>query len=246
MAMIKAKALEATTVEWAKACAVLAHESVCQTRKYGNAHYGRERYYFHPLRVAELVGTVASNKHVIAAAALHDVLEDVSTTSTVFTPSWMLESFGSDVLFYVVECSNHYTKDVEQQRVLMRAYDLLADRGWCGDLSHLGQIDTLKENAITALTIAANANRDTRKRLEAERYGTLSEGAKIIKRADLFDNSLSMHGAPVDFVEKWMAEKAIAESLIGSWLDYEAALRQYDSETADRVVSNLRGDRLVY
>lgn len=240
------KRLEATTVEWAKACAVLAHESVRQTRKYGRAHYGRERDYFHSLRVAELVSTATSNKHVIAAAALHDVLEDVSIASTVFTPEWLLESFGGDVLFYVVECSNHYTKAPEQRRVLLRAYDLLADRTLAGDLYHLGCVEALQQKAADALMVSETANRETRKRLEAERYGTLSEGAKIIKRADLFDNSLSMDGAPADFVKKWMAEKELAESLIGSWLDYEAALRQYDNETADRVVSNLRGDRLVY
>lgn len=240
------KRREATTVEWAKACAVLAHESVCQTRKYGNAHYGRERYYFHPLRVSQLVGTVTTDKHVITASALHDVLEDVSIKSAVFTPEWLLESFGSDVLFYVVECSNHYTKDAEQQRVLMRAYDLLADRGWCGDMSHLGQIQTMHQKALEAMTIASSANRHARKRMEAARYGTISAGAKIIKRADLFDNSLSMEGAPADFVEKWMAEKELAESLIGSWLDYETLTRQYDQETADRMILRLRGERLVY
>lgn len=210
----------------AKCAALAAHESIMQTRKYGNAHYGKERYYFHPCRVAELVGTVTEDGNVIAAAALHDVLEDVSVTSPIFTPEWLLGLFGSDVLFYVVECSNHYTKDEAQRRVLLQTYDLLADRARCGDLYHLGSIQTMRQQAIEAMTVAEVSNREARKRLEAERYGRITEAAKVIKRADLFDNSLSMDGAPGDFVKKWMAEKAVAESLIGTWLNYEKSCRK--------------------
>lgn len=203
----------------AKCVALLAHESVGQCRKYGRAHYGPERYYFHPCRVAELVATVTDNDAVIAAAALHDVLEDVSIKSEVFTPRYLLDFFGAEVLRYVMECTNVYSKDEAQRRVLLSTIDLL--------FGELYNLTTHKQLTIAAFTVADTANRKQRKRLEAERYGTISENAKIIKRADLFDNSLSMDGAPASFVEKWMAEKELAESLIGSWDNYKLTVQEH-------------------
>lgn len=209
-------------VAWAKAAAVMAHESVDQTRKYGSAHYGRERYYFHPCRVAELVATVTDDATVIAAAALHDVLEDVSPKSTLFTPSWLLASFGPRVLYHVVECSNFYSKDDGQRRVLLDAIDVLETSTF--------PVRQWRNDAITAFMLADGLSREARKQLEAERYESVSAEAKIIKRADLFDNSLSMESAPASFVDKWMAEKALAESHIGSsWLEYEQAVRERSS-----------------
>jgi hypothetical protein len=203
---------------WAKAAALMAHESVGQTRKYGNAHYGRERYYFHPCRVAELVATVTSLPTLISAAALHDVLEDVSPKSPVFTPHWLLASFGHGVLFLVVECSNFYSKDEEQRRVLLEAIDLLIP-------VFPGEAQRMLLDAHAAFMFADGANRDSRKQAEAERYAMISEDAKIIKRADLFDNSLSMDGAPTSFAAQWHDEREYAESLIGSWLAYETEVR---------------------
>lgn len=206
------------TVSWAKAAAVLAHESVGQTRKYGNAHYGRERYYFHPCRVAELVGTVTRSPTVIAAAALHDVLEDVSPKSTTFTPTWLLASFGPEILLLVLECSNFYCKDADQRRVLLETINLLTP-------AFPSLTPTLQKNALVAFMFADGANREFRKQAEAERYATISDDAKIIKRADLFDNSLSMDGASASFAAKWHAERELIESLIGSWLSFEESVR---------------------
>jgi hypothetical protein len=206
-------------VAWAKAAAVMAHESVGQTRKYGSAHYGRERYYFHSCRVAELVATVTDDVSVIAAAALHDVLEDVSPKSPIYTPSWILAGFGHKVLYYVVECSNFYSKDDGQRRVLLDAIDALETSTF--------PVKQWRNDALASFMIADGLNREARKQLEAERYGSVSAEAKIIKRADLFDNSLSMESAPASFVDKWMAEKALAEGHIGSsWLEYEQAVRE--------------------
>jgi hypothetical protein len=81
--------------------------------------------------------------------------------------------------------------------------------------------------AESAFALADTANRDQRKRLEAERYATISGNAKIIKRADLFDNSLSMDGAKPEFIAKWMAEKEHAESLIGSWENYKLLVQEH-------------------
>lgn len=213
------KEMTVNLVAWAKAAAVMAHESVNQPRKYGSAHYGPERYYFHPCRVSELVGTVTDDPEVIAAAALHDVLEDVSPKSPVFTPSWLLASFGPGVLGYVVECSNHYTKDPLQQRVLEEALMLLLPTA---PAKIQGQQFLLQ----SAFQDAAIVDKATRKEFEALRYGHISPAAKIIKRADLFDNSLSLESAPADFVRQWTAEKELAERVLGSsWLEFEAEVR---------------------
>jgi (p)ppGpp synthase/HD superfamily hydrolase len=220
------KFLEIPIVSRAKMAAVFAHESVGQTRKYGQAHYGPERYYFHPCKVAELVATVTDDEQVIAAAALHDVLEDVSVKSEVFTPRWLCDQFGPRILFYVLECTNVYTKDADQRRVVMETLRVLD--------SEMFSVAINRHLAENSFKVADTSNREQRKRLEAERYAGISESAKIIKRADLFDNSLSMDGAPASFVEKWMAEKDYAESLIGSWRNYEALV--HDARRANMPV----------
>jgi len=51
-----------------------------------NAHEGQFRkgtkipYILHPLEAAAIVGTMTTDEDVIAAAALHDVVEDTDTT----------------------------------------------------------------------------------------------------------------------------------------------------------------------
>jgi (p)ppGpp synthase/HD superfamily hydrolase len=59
--------LEARALEFARA----AHESVGQRRKHTD-----EPYIVHPIAVAELVRTVPHSQEMIAAALLHDVVED--------------------------------------------------------------------------------------------------------------------------------------------------------------------------
>lgn len=59
--------------ERALAFAMAAHESVNQKRKYSG-----EDYIVHPIAVAEIVRSVPHTSDMIAAAYLHDVLEDVS------------------------------------------------------------------------------------------------------------------------------------------------------------------------
>lgn len=55
----------------AAALASYAHGSVNQKRKYTN-----ELYIVHPMEVAEIVAGVTNDSHMIAAAWLHDVVED--------------------------------------------------------------------------------------------------------------------------------------------------------------------------
>ncbi|QQR40394.1 HD domain-containing protein [Devosia rhizoryzae] len=59
----------------ARAFATAAHGSIDQQRKYTG-----EPYIVHPLAVAEIVRTVAHSEEMIAAALLHDVVEDTPVT----------------------------------------------------------------------------------------------------------------------------------------------------------------------
>jgi (p)ppGpp synthase/HD superfamily hydrolase len=74
--------------ERALAFAKAAHESIDQRRKYTN-----EKYICHPIAVAEIVRTVPHTSEMIAAALLHDCVEDVDTVSIVDIEN----HFGSEV-----------------------------------------------------------------------------------------------------------------------------------------------------
>jgi (p)ppGpp synthase/HD superfamily hydrolase len=194
----------------AKADAVKAHESIAQVRKHGSAAYGRVRYYFHPLMVSELVGAVTEDEEVIAAAALHDVLEDVSPHNELFSAGWIKNAYGLRVLELVVECTNVFSKDETQRDVLSDAHSVLRSFGSsvAADMSELNF--WFAESCM--------ANRKERKKMEAERYANISEASKIIKRADLFHNASEVD--PSDkFWANWLAEKALIDSLIGRWED---------------------------
>ncbi len=61
----------------AKAFAIACHEGIGHRRKYTN-----EPYWIHPQAVAEMVASVTTDPEIIAAAWLHDTVEDTSTTLT--------------------------------------------------------------------------------------------------------------------------------------------------------------------
>lgn len=58
-------------------------------------------------------------------------------------------------------------------------------------------------------------NRKKRKQMEAERLAQTSEEAKLIKRADIFDNHATFTGT--SFEKTWREEKAVLGALIGVW-----------------------------
>ena len=74
-------------VERARVFATAAHAAVGQTRKYTG-----EPYVVHPMEVASLVESVGGTEAMVAAALLHDVLEDTGVTVDVLE-----EQFGSEV-----------------------------------------------------------------------------------------------------------------------------------------------------
>ena len=71
----------------AKIFATAAHAAVGQTRKYTG-----EPYIVHPIEVASIVASVGGTEEMIAAALLHDVVEDTKVTNELITTM-----FGNDV-----------------------------------------------------------------------------------------------------------------------------------------------------
>jgi (p)ppGpp synthase/HD superfamily hydrolase len=84
-------------IKLAKQFTIDAHASVDHRRKYTN-----EPYHVHPERVAIIVSGVTSDKEVIAAAWLHDVLEDVAPKNANFDQKTILAVFGERVLQLVL------------------------------------------------------------------------------------------------------------------------------------------------
>lgn len=86
----------ATLVRDARLFATAAHAAVAQLRKYTN-----EPYIVHPIEVASIVATVPHTPEQLAAAYLHDVLEDTQVTEPV-----LRELFGDRVTDLVVWLTN--------------------------------------------------------------------------------------------------------------------------------------------
>ena len=156
--------------EKAKKFAVEAHDSINHLRKYTN-----EPYHVHVLAVAELVSTKTDDEEVLAAACLHDVLEDVAPFKPEYGTETIHREFGERVLQLVVELTDVYTKENHPK-----------------------------------------LNRAKRKKLEADRLSQVSEEAKLIKRADIYDNNKTLMGT--SFEKVWLEEKERLANLIGVWI----------------------------
>ena len=76
-----------TLVEHARIFATAAHAAVGQTRKYTG-----EPYVVHPIEVASIVKNAGGTEAMVAAALLHDVLEDTGVTFDL-----LVDQFGSEV-----------------------------------------------------------------------------------------------------------------------------------------------------
>lgn len=104
-------------IERAKIFAMNAHNSIAHKRKYTN-----EPYYVHPERVAKLVATVTVDAEVIAAAWLHDVLEDVAPKNENFNEDAIRQSLGERVLQLVLEVTD-VSKPEDGNRAKRKAMD---------------------------------------------------------------------------------------------------------------------------
>jgi len=143
-----------TLVQRAAQFAAKAHDG--QLRKYTNAPY-----YSHVEAVAHAVAAAGADETTIAAAYLHDVLEETNTTVDELT-----EAFGPGIAEIVVDLTNIYTAAAHPK-----------------------------------------LSRAQRKRLETERLAHISPQAKIIKRADIADNTLTIAERDPGFAKVYLPEK---------------------------------------
>ena len=104
-------------IEQAKEFAIKAHNSIAHKRKYTD-----EPYHVHPERVATLVAGVTSDSEVVAAAWLHDVLEDVAPKNPNFNEEIIREIFGDNVLQLVLEVTD-VSKPSDGNRAKRKAID---------------------------------------------------------------------------------------------------------------------------
>lgn len=147
-------------VERAREYAEAAHRG--QVRR-----YTAEPYVMHPARVAAAVGQQTGDPAVVAAAWLHDVIEDTGATAEE-----LQALFGARVAGLVVELTNVFTPEAYPQH-----------------------------------------NRARRKALERARLAQASEAARLIKRADLADNLVSIEAHDPRFARVYVAE---AEALLAA------------------------------
>lgn len=104
-------------IEKAQEFAIAAHDSVQHRRKYTD-----EPYHVHPARVAALVATVTDDADMIAAAWLHDVLEDVAPKNPDFNADVIQRMFGDRVLTFVLELTD-VSKPEDGNRATRKAID---------------------------------------------------------------------------------------------------------------------------
>lgn len=90
----------------AQAFAHAAHDSIGQKRKYSG-----KPYWVHTDYVATKVASVTDDEEVIAAAHLHDYLEDVVYRNLEEGISFLTEQFGARVTKFVIELTDVYTKE---------------------------------------------------------------------------------------------------------------------------------------
>lgn len=102
-----------TLEERAKRFATEAHERIDQRRKYTN-----EPYINHPAAVADIVRSVPHTEEMLAAAWLHDVVED-----TPVTLKEVQNEFGEEVAV-LVEMLTDVSKSEDGNRAFRKAMDL--------------------------------------------------------------------------------------------------------------------------
>lgn len=90
-----------TLINKAKQFAIQAHDSIQHRRKYTD-----EPYHVHPERVAKTLASINTDDATIAAAWLHDVLEDVAPLNADFDETAIREQLGQEVLELVLEVTD--------------------------------------------------------------------------------------------------------------------------------------------
>jgi (p)ppGpp synthase/HD superfamily hydrolase len=123
----------------------------------GHMRLGGEHYHYHVSRVADTVSKYGGDDAMIAAAYMHDLLED-----TKVPPMMLANEFGDLVLQFIQELTNPKRE----------------------------------------------GPRNLRQQAELARLSTISPEAKLIKLADILDNTSNPYTLGVDFAKVYYQEKA--------------------------------------
>lgn len=177
-----------------------------QKRKYtGNP------YIEHPIRVAQLVKEAGGTEEMIAAAYLHDVVEDVSLDRIKAIDNFTNTAFGCGL-----------STEREVRLLYLR-------------LSFGYKVASLVE-MVTDVSLPTDGNRKARKQKDLEHLAQASPEGKTIKLADLIDNSRDIVKNDPDFAKVYMREKAAllpvliggndklwmrAKTIVKAWEEYE-------------------------
>ncbi len=164
--------------EKALAFATAAHGE--QKRKYTGAPYIE-----HPIRVAELVRGAGGTDEMIAAAYLHDVVEDVPFPH-------LLEISRVEDQYYEGAHLNNSDRD-NKLSILYTCF---------------GERVTRLVEMVTDVSFPSDGNRKARKQKDLEHLAQASPEGKTIKLADLIDNSKDIAKNDPDFAKVYMREKA--------------------------------------
>ena len=100
-------------IQKAKIFATAARAAVGQQRK-----YTLEPYIVHPAEVASMVAQYNNNEAMVAAAWLHDVIEDTNVTSEI-----LREEFGDEITELVIWLTD-VSKPEDGNRATRKAIDL--------------------------------------------------------------------------------------------------------------------------
>lgn len=104
-----------------------AHDSIGQKRKYTN-----DPYWIHPFNVMGLLSLCTSECDILCAALLHDVIEDVWPTNSVYSLEFIKKEFGLTVAQMVDELTDKTTlsdgnrkerKSLERKRLKTVLFD---------------------------------------------------------------------------------------------------------------------------
>jgi len=108
-----------TMVERARVFATAAHAAVGQTRK-----YTFEPYIVHPAEVASIVATVPHTEAMIAAAWLHDTVEDTGVTIEVIRAEFGAEV--AELVGWLTDVSRPEHGNRAHRKALDRAHSAMA------------------------------------------------------------------------------------------------------------------------
>lgn len=147
-------------IKLAQEIAANAHGSIDQRRK-----YTKEPYINHPARVVEIISSVTDDENIVAAAWLHDVIEDVYPKNPEFSIELIREKLGEEVAQLVLE--------------------------------------------VTDVSKPSDGNRAKRKEIDRQHIAKASKGGKLIKLADLIDNTKDICANDPDFARVYLKEKRL-------------------------------------